>query len=219
MTDESLEKVLKEDMEEYYNQTSDNPGEVREKYRCNESDYYNSRRLQRQAYHLILSDKTYEALGLINQAIEINPHDEESWLIKGINLQRIARKENSLKFCSESYNCLKRALEYESDNKTIIKKYIIDLVFDWSRVFYYWKKHAKALDKLDEYFILATNTTCIQYARALELKGLLLTKRRDFDRALEFFDKAIEIAPDVEVIKKSKEMCLEKIDSSENINS
>lgn len=212
MMDEGLKKLLNEDMEEYYNQTSGNPTEIKDKYQCNESDYYESRRLQREAVPLLISNKPYEALGFINQAIDFNPHDEENWIVKGMTLQQIAGNEKSLKFCSESYKSFKKALEYESNNK-IIKNCIIDLILDWSFILYYWRKYAEALDKLDEYFILATNTTSFPYARALNLKGLLLSKRGDLNRALEYFDKAIETFPYQDVFKKNKEMCLEEINS------
>lgn len=47
------------------------------------------------------------------------------------------------------------------------------------------------------------------YAIALYLKGLILYDQREYDWALEYYNMALEILPDDEAIKKSKDELLD----------
>ena len=90
-------------------------------YLKNNTDYEsssNSKQYQQRAWNAYEDNRSEDALKYINKAIDINPHDEGNWNIKGIILENLYRK-GSIYEPNDVERCYNKALDINPNNKIL----------------------------------------------------------------------------------------------------
>ena len=163
-----------------------------------------SKQYQDEAWRLNEEDKYYDALSFINAAIRYNPDDSSNWNIKGIILFNILMT-NDPGVGAEAYDCYNKALEINPRDKTI-KSNKIRLLIRWG-IKLLGNEDNQAMIRANEALSIIEDKTSTEYADALTLKAAIYMNTGSYNKAMEYFDKAIETNPlDVEIRKLKLEL-------------
>ena len=171
-------------------------------YFKNNTDYEsssNSKQYQQRAWNAYEDNRSNDALKYINKAIDINPHDEENWNIKGIILANLYRK-GSLYEPNDVERCYNKALDINPNNNIIKLNKAIFLTFR-ARQWYEEEMYGYAKQTINEALDLIEDKSSDDYAIALNIKGNILLKQWEFDESLKCYNRALEIMPEDSVIK------------------
>ena len=146
------------------------------------------------AWQLNGKGQYWEALDEINKALSIRK-SSYNWNIKGLILQNIAFDEPE-KF-SQSVCCYNKALEMLPENKTIKNNKAICLS-DWAWYLQSQRQYDLAMEKIDEAMPLFRQKD-LDYAYALDVKGVIYHKTNNRQKARECYDEALVYDPENEV--------------------
>ena len=158
----------------------------------------NSKQYRQRAWNAYEDNRSKDALKYINKAIDINPHDEENWNIKGIILTDLYRK-NGFYEPNDVKRCYNKALEINPNNNIIKLNKAIFLTFR-AREWYEEEMYGIAKQEINEALDLIEDKSSDDYAIALNIKGNILLKEWDFDESLKCYNQALEIMPEYSVI-------------------
>jgi Flp pilus assembly protein TadD len=170
-----------------------------------QSDIKKSDMYQDEALKLIEQKKFYDALTFINAAINYNPNDETNWNVKGIILLYIFR-DNDKDVAFEAYHCFNKALGLNPYDKVIKNNKAIFLT-DWAFELY---PSPEATKRVNEALAIFEDKTCATYAVASYIKADILNKNGEYDEALKYVNKALELRPNDEDVQKLKQEILRK---------
>ena len=171
------------------------------------TDAQRSLMFQDEAWILRKEGKFRDALAFMDAAIRYNPNDCENWNKKGIILWNIlVSDDRDVGF--EACECFDRALEIEPDNKTITNNKAKFLT-EWALKLVEWNQFGLADVKVSEALSVFEDRTCRGYGIALGLKGVTLQREGEYDDALEYYNRALEILPGDEDIQKCKDNLLD----------
>jgi tetratricopeptide (TPR) repeat protein len=177
-----------------------------------DSDIEKSRRYQDEAWKLNEENKFYDALTFIDAAINHNPNDEDNWNIQAIILLGIFR-ENDKDVAYGVYSCFNKALGLNPYNKTI-KRNKAKFLTEWAVYLVVSDDLEQAMKRANEALSIFEDKTLYEYGIALDVKATIFRINEEYEEALKYFDKALEVLPDDEFIQKGRESVLEKMNGS-----
>ena len=172
-------------------------------------DIKRSKQYQEEALKLNEENNFYDALSFINVAIRYNPDDSSNWNVKGIILFNIYRTNDSNVF-SEAYDAYNNALEIEPEDK-IIKSNKAQLIIHWGIRLLSQNQYDKAMIKVKEAVSIIDDKTSADYADALTLKATIYMHMGKYDKAMEYYNNALNINPTDENIQKLKQILIKRI--------
>jgi tetratricopeptide (TPR) repeat protein len=141
--------------------------------------------LVEKAKHLFDEGKYKEALVFYDKALEVSPHNETLWYAKGVILAKLSRFKEALACCEKAIKINpKFAAAWHFKGITL---YNLD-------------RPKEAMDSLDK-------------AQAVNFfnEGLTLSKRGQYQEALVYYDRAIEIDPHDPDVFYNRGIALEKL--------
>ena len=159
-----------------------------------------------EALRLKKEGKFYDALAFINAAIAYGPGFFENWNVRGVILWDIYEKD-CYDVAFEAENSFTRALEIEPGNKTVRNNKAKFLTV-WAMREYGAENLGYAMDIIDEALETYADRKCYDYALASYVKAKILHIECEYGEALEYYDKALEICPDDESLKKDRDELL-----------
>lgn len=171
-------------------------------YLKNNTDYEsssNSKQYQQRAWNAYEDNRPEDALKYINKAIDINPHDEGNWNIKGIILENLYRK-GSIYEPNDVERCYNKALDINPNNNILKLNKAIFLTFR-ARQWYEEEMYGHAKQTINEALDLIEDKSSDDYAIALNIKGNILLKQWEFEESLKCYNRALEIMPEDSIIK------------------
>ena len=171
-------------------------------------DIERSKQYRDEAWKLYEEDKFYDALSFINAAIRYDSDDDRSWNIKGIILWGIL-ETNDISVGSEAYECFNKALEIKP-NDNIIKNNKIGFLLEWSVKLMWEGDNEQAMIRTNESLSIIDDKTSGYYADALALKGTIYVYTGNYDKAIEYYDNALDVNPTDENLHKMKQDLIKK---------
>lgn len=174
-----------------------------------QSDIKKSKMYRDEAWKLNQEEKFYDALTFINAAINHNPNDDENWNIKALILWHIF-ETNDEDVALEVYHCFNKAFGLNPYAK-IIKKNKAEFLTQWALKLFNSKSDIKqATKRVNEALSIFEDKTSYAYPFALYLKSSILYINKEYDEALKYVNKALEILPNDEFMQKTKQDILSK---------
>lgn len=171
-------------------------------------DIERSKQYQDEAWKLYEEDKFYDALSFINAAIRYNPDDDGNWNIKGIILWGIL-ETNDISVGSEAYESFNKALEIKPNDNTI-KNNKIGFLLEWGVKLMWVGDNKQAMIRTNEVLSIIDDKTSKYYADALALKGTIYVYNGNYDKAMEYYNNALDVNPTDENLHKMKQDLINK---------
>lgn len=171
------------------------------------ADIMKSKKLREESWKLREKGNLTEALTYINSAIYYNPNNDENWNIKGIIVWDMAEDNEDNYY--QAIKCFDNALLIKPDGK-ILKKNKAECIIELASFLYKYNEFDDAMVKINEALSIIDDKKSYYYAEALNLKSCIYSANYNYDKALEYINKALEISPDNETMQNNREAYIKK---------
>ena len=160
------------------------------------SDDKNYKILNNKGYVLLKLGKIDESIDYFNKALEINPDDYYAWFNKGF--AHIHNED-----CIESKECILKSFELNNFSNSFKEK-LSDYLYDLGWSFYESEKYQGSIACYDICIEFYPQVSSYYNCKAISLHSL-----GEYDKSLEFYDKALYRNPYEDVFKSNKLYCLQ----------